>query len=79
VCEREGVGGGHVSFEEFRKNKCEKISVFFLHISKRALLYIHPAAERKKGRGVETRSKGRLSPKQLIGEQETDRAFFYET
>jgi hypothetical protein len=48
---------------------------FFLHISKR-----HPAAERKRGGGgLETRSKDRLSPKQLIGEQETDRGFFYET
>jgi hypothetical protein len=75
VFEREGLGGGgHASFVEFRKNKCEKMSVFSSYFKA-------PSSRREKegGGGVETRSKDRLSPKQLIGEQETDRDFFYET
>jgi hypothetical protein len=68
--------GGHASFEESRKNKCEKCPFFSSYFKA-------PSSRREKeGRGGGLKPDPRaacLSPKQLIGEQETDRAFFYET
>jgi hypothetical protein len=55
------------------RTNVKKFRFFFIFQSA-----IQPQRERRGG-GVETRSKDRLSPKQLIGEQETDRAFFHET